>query len=376
MRKRMILMLAAVVALIAVLAFVKFMQIRAAIAAGSSFQMPPEAVTTIVATREEWPATLSSIGSVAAVHGVTVSADLPGIVQTINIDSGRRVKTGEVLVRLDASQEQSQLKAAEAAYDLAKLNLERGEQLLQQQVIAKAEYDQLTAAQKQAEARVGEIRATIQRKTIRAPFSGVLGLRQINLGQYLNAGDPVVSLQSMDPVYINFSVPQQDESSLKVGDQVTVIGDSVGAGRATGRITAINSIVDEATRNVQVQATFKNPRNQLHPGMFVDVQVALGTARTVVSLPASAINYAPYGNSVFIVDNNMKDPKGKTFKGVRQEFVTLGTTRGDLVSVLSGVKPGEEVVTSGVFKLRNGAAVMVNNTKQPSSNPAPKPEDS
>jgi membrane fusion protein (multidrug efflux system) len=180
----------------------------------------------------------------------------------------------------------------------------------------------------------------------------------------------------MDPVYINFSVPQQDESSLKVGDEVTVIGDSVGAGRATGRITAINSIVDEATRNVQVQATFKNPRNQLHPGMFVDVQVALGTARTVVSLPASAINYAPYGNSVFIVDNNMKDPKGKTFKGVRQEFVTLGTTRGDLVSVLSGVKPGEEVVTSGVFKLRNGAAVMVNNTKQPSSNPAPKPEDS
>ena len=223
--------------------------------------------------------------------------------------------------------------------------------------------------------RVGEIRATIQRKVIRAPFAGVLGLRQVNLGQYLNPGDAVVPLQSMDPVYVNFSLPQQDVAALRIGAEVNVAADSIAIGRATGRITAINSVVDEATRNVQVQATFQNPGGELRPGMFVDVQVVLGSSSRVIALPASAISYAPYGNSVFIV-GDMKGPNGKTYRGVQQRFVKLGAGRGDQVSVVSGLKPGEEVVTSGVFKLRNGAAIFVNNARQPGNNPAPRPEDS
>ena len=375
MRKRMTVMLAAMTLFIATIGLVKFLQIRAAIAQHASFQMPPEAVTTVIAERDEWPASLGAIGSVAAVHGVTVSADLPGIVEEIAFESGRRMGAGDVLVRLDTSQERAQLAAADAQRDLANLNLQRSLQLLEQNVIAQAEHDRFAAEAKTAEARVGEIRATIERKTIRAPFAGVLGLRQINLGQYLNGGAPVVPLQSMDPVYVNFSVPQQDVAALRVGAEVRLAADSIAVGRRSGRITAINSLVDEATRNVQVQATFQNPRGALRPGMFVDVQVMLGNRRDVIALPASAISYAPYGNSIFIVDD-MKDPKGAAYRGVRQQFVRLGAGRGDQVAVVEGVKPGDEVVSSGVFKLRNGAAILVNNATRPANDPAPKPEDS
>jgi membrane fusion protein (multidrug efflux system) len=375
MKKRMLLMLLAVAVFILAIGLVKFFQIRVAIAQGMSWQPPPEAVTTVVASQDEWAATLSAIGTVAAVHGVTVSADLPGIVETISFDSGRRVGAGDVLVQLDASQERAQLAAAEAQRDLARLNLDRGRSLLEKEVIAQADYDRLAAESKQAEARAGEIRATIERKEIRAPFAGVLGLRQVNVGQYLNGGDPVVSLQSMDPVYVNFSVPQQDLAALRVGAEVHVAADSIAIVNSAGRVTAINSVVDEATRNIQVQATFQNPRGVLRPGMFVDVQIAVGTSSRVIALPASAISYAPYGNSVFIVAD-IRGPNGRSFRGVRQQFVKLGGGRGDQVAVVSGVKPGEEVVTSGVFKLRNGAAVFVNNTNRPGNNPAPRPEDS
>jgi membrane fusion protein (multidrug efflux system) len=309
------------------------------------------------------------------VQGVEVSADLPGIVETIAFDSGKRVAAGDVLVRLDTSQERAQLAAAEAQRDLAQLNLKRAQSLLEKGVIAQAEYDQLAAEAKTADARVGEIRATISRKTIRAPFGGVLGIRQVDKGQYLNGGAPIVPLQSMDPVYVNFSLPQQDVAALKVGAEVRVSADSIANAHPVGRITAINSVVDEATRNVQVQATFQNPRGQLRPGMFVDVQVELGASTGVIALPASAISYAPYGNSVFVI-GDVKGPDGKPYKGVRQQFVKLGGTRGDQVAILSGVKPGEEVVTSGVFKLRNGAKINVDNKTQPNNNPAPRPEDS
>jgi membrane fusion protein (multidrug efflux system) len=375
MKKRMVIMLAAVIVFIVVLGVVKFLQIRAAIAQGSSFQPPPEAVTTIVARMEEWPATLSTIGTVVAVHGVTVSADLPGIVRNIDFTSGKSVQAGQVLVRLDTSQERAQLSAAESSRDLAKLNLDRLRTLLERQVIAQAEFDRIQAEAKSAEARVGEIRATIERKRIRAPFAGILGIRQVSLGQYLNSGDPVVPLQSMDPVYVNFSLPQRDIGSLKTGATVNISADSASVFDAEGKITAINSIIDEATRNVEVQATFKNPRARLRPGMFVEVNTKLGASDSVIALPASAINYAPYGNSVFVVAD-LKAPDGKPYRGVQQRFVKLGGGRGDQVAVASGIQAGEEVVTSGVFKLRNGAAVMVNNEVQPSNDPAPKPEDS
>ncbi len=373
MKKRMILMLASVLVLIAALAGVKFMQIKAAVAAYAAFQPPPEAVTTIVARQERWPATLGAIGTVAAVRGVTVAADLPGIVERITFDSGKRVEAGDVLVQLDTRQEQAQLAAAEAQRDLSRANLDRMRSLKDQRIVAQAEYDQAEAQDKQAEATAGEIRATIGRKTIRAPFSGILGIREVNLGQYLAGGTPIVQLQSLNPVYVNFAVPQQQIASMRPGTEVRVTPQNDGA-EIRGRVTAIDSVVDENTRNVQVQATFANPRSTLHPGMFVDARVALGAGQEVVALPASAINYAPYGDSVFVV-SNLKSPKGAPYRGVLQRFVKVGTTRGDQVAILSGVQPGEEVVTSGVFKLRTGAAVQINNAVQPSNNPAPTPEE-
>ena len=338
-------------------------------------QPPPEAVTTVVAQREQWPATLAIIGTTEAVQGVTVSADLPGTVDRIGFDSGKSVRQGDVLVELDTRQERAQLAALEAQRDLARLNFNRMQQLVSQGVISRMEYDNATAQQKATEAQVGEIRATIARKTIRAPFSGVLGIRQVNLGQYLSAGQAIVSLQALNPIYVNFGVPQQDASRVRAGSTLRVTSSDVAGNLFTGRVTAIDSIVNEATRNIQVQATLANPGARLRPGMFVQVQMAMGADRAVIALPATAINYAPYGDSVYVV-SDLKDPSGKTYRGVRQQFVKIEGSRGDQVAVVSGVNPGDEVVSSGVFKLRTGAAVQVNNKVQPGNSPAPKPEDS
>jgi membrane fusion protein (multidrug efflux system) len=222
---------------------------------------------------------------------------------------------------------------------------------------------------------VDEIKASIERKTIRAPFSGTAGIRQVNLGQYVRSGDPVVPLQSLDAVYVDFAVPQQQVTSLHVGDAVQAAADSGAHAIVRGSVTAINPVVDDATRNVQVQATFSNPRGRLRPGMYVTVSVALGTRAPVIALPLSAVNYAPYGNSVFVV-GDLTSPDGKHYRGVRQQFVQLGASRGDQVAVLSGLKPGQDVVSSGVFKLRTGAAVQVDNRVLPGNSPAPRPEDS
>jgi membrane fusion protein (multidrug efflux system) len=373
MTKRMWMVLMLALGSVGILGVVKVLQIQAAVAQASSFQPPPEAVTTVLARQEPWPATLDAIGTVAAVHGVTVSADLPGVVEAIAFESGRTVAAGEVLVRLDASQERAQLAAAEAQRDLARLSLDRMRGLVEQGIVAQSEDDRVTAEHKQAVARVGEIRATIDRKQIRAPFAGVLGIRQVNLGQYLKAGDPVVPLQSLDPIYVNFTVPQQRVGQMRVTGEVGVQAEGL-PGSRLGHITAIDSVVDSATRNVQVQATLENREGRLHPGMFVQARVRIGETSEVLALPASAISYAPYGDSVFVVDD-LQGPNGARYRGVRQQFVKVGEARGDQVAVVSGVKPGEEVVTSGAFKLRNGAAVLVDNTVQPGNDPSPKPED-
>jgi membrane fusion protein (multidrug efflux system) len=375
MAKRMIVMLAVTALLVAALGFVKFRQIQTAIAQGAAFQPPPEAVTTVVAVQEEWPTTLSAIGTVAAVQGVTVSADLPGTVERIAFDSGQSVRGGDILAVLDTRQEQAQLAAAEAQRDLAQLNFDRMQGLLNERVISRAEFDRATAEHRQMEARVGEIRAVIERKTIRAPFSGILGLRQVNLGQYLSGGDPLVALQSLNPVHVNFGVPQQSAAQTRVGRVVHITVDELSGASFTGRVTALDAVVDEATRNVQVQATLANPEGKLRPGMFVRTDVVVGTNQTVVSLPASAISYAPYGDSVFVV-TDLEEPSGKTYRGVRQQFVKLGSARGDQIAVISGLTAGDEVVTSGVFKLRNGAAVVVNNRVRPANSPKPTPENS
>jgi len=374
MTRRMWLMIMVVLGGVGILGVVKTLQIQAAIAQASSFQPPPEAVTTIAARHERWPATLGAIGTVHAVRGVTVSADLPGVVEAITFESGRSVREGEVLVRLDARQERAQLLAAEAQRDLAKLSLDRVRGLVGQGILAEAELDRVMAEHRQAEARVGEIRATIERKQVRAPFSGVLGIRQVNLGQYLDGGAPIVPLQSLDPVHVNFAVPQQRVGDMRVGGEVQVTAEGFAGESVTGRITAIDSVVDEATRNVQVQATFDNPAGRLRPGMFVQAQVRTGDTASMLSLPASAISYAPYGDSVFVV-SEMKGRDGSPYRGVRQQFVKLGAARGDRVAVIAGLEPGDEVVTSGAFKLRSGAAVHVDNSVQPANSPAPSPED-
>jgi membrane fusion protein, multidrug efflux system len=374
MAKRMILMLAVVVALLAGLGFVKYRQIQTAIAQGSSFQPPPESVTTIVAQRASWPSSLNVIGTAAAIQGVTVSADLPGTVDKINFESGKAINAGDVLVELDTRQERAQLAAAEADWDLAHVNFGRMQELVNQGVVSRMEYDRATSEQKATEAKAGEMKATIARKTIRAPFSGILGIRQINLGQYLAAGQAIVPLQSLNPIYVNFGVPQQETAHMGAGQRLRIMSNDLPGVEFAGRVTALDSVVNEATRNIQVQATIPNPGGKLRPGMFVEVDVSLGESRQVIALPASAINYAPYGDSVYVV-TDLKDPSGKPYRGVRQQFVKVEGSRGDQVGVISGINAGEEVVTSGVFKLRNGAAVQVNNKVQPPNNPKPKPED-
>ena len=374
MAKRLIFTLVVAALILGTLGFVKTRQIKSAMAA-SNFTPPPEAVTTTIAKKETWPSSLNAIGTAVAVHGVTISADLPGTVDKIFFESGKWVNQGDVLVQLDTRQERAQLAAAEAQRELSHINYARMKKLLDEGVVSKQEFDQATAQQRQGDANVDQIRATIARKTIRAPFSGVLGIRQANLGQYLAAGDPIGPLQSLDPIYVNFNVAQEAANQVEMGRTVKISASQLSGAEFKGRVTAVNSVVDASTRNIEFQATVANPQHKLHPGMYVDVQASTGRDRDVISLPATAINYAPYGDSVFVV-TDIKDPKtGKTYKGVRQQFVKVEGARGDQVAVISGLNPGEEVVTAGVFKLRPNAAVQVNNSIQPPNNPAPKPED-
>jgi len=279
-------------------------------------------------------------------------------------------------VRLDTAQEHAQLQQANAQSELAHLNLVRAEKLVVKGLIAQAELDRMNAEAKSADASVSAIEATIGRKTIRAPFSGVLGIREINLGQHLNEGDPIVPLQALDPVHVDFALPQTDVSGLKAGAAVSVAADSAVGSNFNGHVSAINSVIDPATRNVSVQATLKNPGERLRPGMYVDVKLDLGKASRAITLPASAISFAPYGNSVFVVEN-ITDPKTKkSYRGVSQRFVKIAHERGDQVAIVSGLKPGEEVVTSGAFKLRPGMAVAVDNTIKPGNSQNPNPADS
>lgn len=360
------------------LGFFKVTQIQGfiALAKSGAFAPPPTAVSTEIAKQTSWQPTLDTIGSVVAINGVTVSTDLAGIVSQIAFQSGAKVHAGDLLVHLDTSQEEAQLHQAEAQRDLAQVNLKRNTGLLASRTISQSDYDTSEATFRQMQATVDQYRAVIARKTLRAAFDGIVGIRQANLGQYLNTGDPVVTLQSFDPIYVNFSLPQQDLSKLAVGQTVELHADAFEKETFTGKINAINSLVDQATRNVQIQATLSNPDAKLRPGMFVKVSVLMNESKPVVAIPATAIHYAPYGDSIFIV-SDLKDPQsGKPYKGVREQFVKVGQTRGDLVAIESGLKPGEEVATSGVFRLRNSAPVVVNNQTKPEAELRPTPSDS
>jgi membrane fusion protein, multidrug efflux system len=364
-------------ALVSALGFVKFTQIQVLIAKVKSgaFAPPPTAVTTEIAKRTRWQPTLESVGTVTAVNGVTVSTDLAGIVREIAFESGNKVRAGDLLVRLDTTQEEAQLHQAESDRDLAAITLRRDKDLIDKHAIAQSDYDNAQSTFLRTQAAVDQYKALIARKTLRAPFDGVAGIRQVNLGQYLKEGDSVVALQAFDPIYVNFSLPQQDLAKLSVGEPIALKVDAFGDRTFGGKITAINSMVDQATRNVQIQATLANPDWLLRPGMFAKVSVLMSNLQEVIAIPATAIHYAPYGDSIFII-SEMKDQTGKAYQGVREQFVKLGQSKGDMIAVTSGLKPGEKVVTSGVFRLKSGMAVIVNNKIKPDEELAPTPADS
>jgi len=333
--------------------------------------MPATAVTTTEAKAMAWSPVINAIGTLAPVEGVNLAADADGIITKIGVESGAAVKAGDLVIELDSSVEGAQLTAAEAQLSLAKLQQDRAAELVAKQTISTAESDSATAQLDQANANVTALKATIARKQVRAPFAGRIGIRLVNLGQFVARGSALVPLQKLDPIFVNFTVPQRQLSSLSIGQQIALSVDAF-PGKFPGVISAINSQVDPSTRNVSVQATLSNPDEQLRSGMFVEVQVELPAGPDQIVLPATSIAYAPYGDSVFIVEK-MKSPDGSEYLGVRQQIVKLGTTRGDLIVIEEGVKAGEQVVTAGVFKLRNGAHVQINNTVQPTANPSPKP---
>jgi membrane fusion protein (multidrug efflux system) len=372
MKKRILFAILGLTIIIVALAAVKALQIRAMIEQGKKFVPPPETVTTAVAKAESWETALTAVGTLTAVQGVTVAAELAGKVVDIAFAPGTSVTKGDLLIRQDTSAEEAQLPGAIAQVSLTKSVLDRDEKMLAQQITSQADYDTAAANHTQAIAQADTIRATIAKKTVRAPFSGRIGIRQVNLGQVLHEGDPIVTLQSLDPIYANFTLPQQEISQLRTGLPVRVTGDALPGLTVEGRITTVNPLVDTDTRNIQVQATLSNPAEKLRPGMFVNVAVGLPVRHTVLSIPTTAVLYAPYGDSVFIVDD---DRKGKGGKVLRQQFVRLGERRGDFIAVTHGLKEGESVVTTGVFKLRNGQAVVVDNRLTPQFQKSPVPEN-
>jgi membrane fusion protein (multidrug efflux system) len=375
MKKRIIITLAGLAVAIGILGGIKGLQIDRMIAHGKQMVPPPEAVTTVVASLQTWESLLPAVGSLAAVQGVTVTAELTGKVVQIAFTPGSRVKAGDLLVKQDTSSEEAQLRSAEAAAALAKLNVDRLGKLLAGRTIAQSQFDNAEASYKQANAQADTIRASIAKKTIRAPFAGRLGIRLVNLGQVLNEGEAIVSLQSLDPIYVNFSLPQQQLSSIKAGLAIRVTTDAVPGEIIQGQITAINPQVDAATRNIRVQATVANADERLRPGMYVNVAVVLPGREKVLAIPATAVLYAPYSDSVFLVEDPPHPDPDRPVKVVRQQFAQLGEKHGDFVAVRSGLKEGDTVVSTGVFKLRNGQTVTVNNTLSPEFKLTPKPAE-
>jgi len=338
--------------------------------------MPPTTVSSAVVKEEDWAPTLSAIGSVSAVQGAVVSAELGGVVAEINFQSGGVAKKGDVLMRLDSSAEEAQLHTAEADLELAKANLERERDLAARKVVSKQELDTAQSTFGQKQGAVDNMRAFITKKQIRAPFDGMLGIRQVNVGQMINSGQQVVQLTALDRVYVDFALPQQNLPQLAAGYEARVHADSLPGREFKGKVTAINSMVDNVTRNISLQATFDNPDHELHPGMFVKVDVILPEKSKTLVIPGSAVSYAPYGNSVFVIDKK-KDPKtGKESQSLRQAFVRIGEARGDFVAVTEGLKAGDVVVSTGVFKLRNGMPVVINNDLAPKPQLNPRPIDS
>src|SRR5205809_2528230 len=338
--------------------------------------MPPTTVSSVTVKEEDWAPTLSAVGSISAVQGAVVSAELSGVVSQIAFENGGTAKKGDLLVQLDASAEEALLRSAEAEAELARQDLERTRGLASQKVLSKAELDAAQSKFNRLNAVVDQMRSNIRKKTIIAPFDGQLGIRQVNVGQMINAGQQVVSLQSLDPVYVDFALPQQHLQNLSAGLEARVRTDALPGRVFNGKLTAINSMVDSSTRNITLQATLENPDRVLRPGMFINIEIVLPEKHKALVIPGSAISYAPYGDSVFVIEKQKDGKTGKESQVLRQQFVRVGEARGDFVSITTGLKTGETVVGTGVFKLRNGMAVAINNDLAPKPQINPKPVDS
>jgi membrane fusion protein, multidrug efflux system len=337
----------------------------------ASQSAPPQTVSTAAAATQDWQPQIESVGSLRAVNGTDLSLEVGGIVDAINFQSGDDVQAGTLLLSLRADSDVAQLHALEAAADLANINYQRDLKQFKVQAIAQATLDSDAATLKSAQAQVAQQKANVEKKFLHAPFAGHLGIRGVDLGQYLNAGTAIVTLQALDPVYVDFFLPQQSIDRVKVGQTVTVKIDAYPKDSFTGTISAINPEIDATTRNVQIRATLKNPDRRMLPGMYATIGLATGAPQHLVTLPRTAIAYNPYGDTVFVVEDKGKDDKGQPLLAARQTFVTTGLTRGDQVAVMSGIKEGDTVVIAGQIKLRNGTPLLIDNSVQPSASANP-----
>jgi membrane fusion protein (multidrug efflux system) len=380
MTKRMLIMVGGVLVLIALLAFGKYMQIKKLIA--SSPKRGAQVVSAVKVQAAEWQPQLSAVGTLAPVRGVDVTTEIAGLVREVRFKSGDEVKAGQVLFELNADTDVAQLRSLQAAADLAGTTLKRDKLQLAAQAISQAQVDADEADLKSKQALVAQQKAAVDKKTIRAPFAGKLGITAINPGQYLNPGDKLVTLQTIDTVYVDFFVPQKQLASLSIGQKLNLSSDAYPGVAFPAKVTSISPKVDAATRNVQVQATVPNAKRQLLPGMFANVALDQGDMKKYLTLPQTAITYNPYGSTVFVLapppadaKDALKDDKGQPYLVAQQVFVTTGATRGDQVAILTGVKEGQTVVTTGQLKLKNGTPARIDNKVIPANSPNPTPQE-
>jgi membrane fusion protein (multidrug efflux system) len=372
MKRKIFAAIAIVLVVVAGLAGVKALQIHKLIAFGASYAPPPETISSAVAHAEQWQDALTAVGSIDPQNGVTLASEVAGTVAEIAVLDGSVVAKGDLLLRLDTSSEEAQLRSAEAQTELARLNAERTRTLRKDNTVSQSELDQAEATFKQNQANADVIRAAVEKKTIRAPFAGRLGIWQVNVGASVDARRSLVSLQSLTPVYADFSLPQQNLAQLNTGLPVQVTSDAYPDQKFDGTLTAINPDLDATTRSVVLRATFENTNQLLRPGMFVRVAVILPQAQPVLAIPATAVLSAPFGDSVYVIEQSTNSAGGLV---VRQQFIRTGQSHGDFVSVLTGLKPGDRVVSAGIFKLRNGAPVTVNNDLMPKPSRTPNPSE-
>ncbi len=364
--KRMFIMLGLVVLLIALLALGKFLQIRKLIASIPKPQ--PQVVSVVKASKQEWQPQLNAVGTLVAVRGVDLASEIAGLVREVRFQSGQDVKAGQVLVVMNADAEIAQQRSLQAAVDLAGVVLARDKAQLQAKAVSQAQVDADEADLRAKQANLAQQQALVAKKTIRAPFAGRVGITTVNPGQYLNSGDKIVTLQTLDPVRVDFNLPQRQLGGIQKGQRVVLSDEAFAGAVFEGKVTAVSPKVDPTTRNLQIEATVPNPKRVLLPGMFAKVDVDTGARQPYLTLPQTAITYNPYGSTVFVVEGTDK-------LTVKQVFVTTGGTRGDQVAITSGVTEGQQVVTSGQLKLKNGTEIVINNKIQPANDANPTPQE-